>query len=91
MKEKYTSEMVKELLEDIIGIATAANMIAERHCGKLSEGVIESILRDLRNAKNKAMLIHSRMTGWDYAVFDALMMQEVKKLFEDHIHEDEET
>lgn len=89
--EKYTSEMVKELLDLIISIATAANVTAEITGGKLSEEVIARILSDLRNARNKAMLIRNRMLGWEYAVFDAIMMQEVKKIFEDNIHEDEET
>lgn len=89
--EKYTSEMVKELLDQIISIATTANVTAQMHGGNLEERTVKRILHDLHDARNEAMLIRNRMLGWEYAAFDVIMMEEVKQKFAHIVHEEHET
>lgn len=90
--EKYTSVMIRDLLEELIGVATGASVTAAA-CGKqpLSQEFMLAVINDLLGLRTQATLILNRMRGWDYAVFDAFMMQEVKKHFEDRIHKDDET
>lgn len=89
--EKYTSEMINDLLIKIISISTAANMTASQFDGNLSPDTIKKILADLRNVSTEARLIRNRMHGWEFAAFEVILMQEVKKNLENHLHEDEET
>ena len=89
--EKYTSEMIKEIANKIIAIATAANMIVNETDGCLSPETVKRILSDLLDVRTDAILILNRLRGWEYAAFDVILTQEVKKSIENRIHEDEET
>lgn len=89
--EKYTSEMIKEIATKIIGIATAMNMIVDNTDGRLSPETVKRILSDLLDVRTDAVLILNRLRGWEYAAFDVILTQEVKKSLENRIHEDEET
>lgn len=83
--------MIKEIATKIIGISTAMNMCVDGNDGRLSPETVKRILSDLLDVRTDAILILNRLRGWDYAVFDAIMMQEVKKSHENRIREDEET
>lgn len=66
-------------------------MTASQFGGNLSPNTIKKILAELRNVSTEASLIRNRMRGWEYAVFDVILTQEVKKSLEKRIHEDDET
>lgn len=89
--EKYTSEMINDLLIKIIAIADATNWTVSQFGCNLSPETIKKIALDLRNVSTEARLIRNRMRGWEYAAFEVILMQEVKKSLENHICEDEET
>ena len=89
--EKYTSEMIKDLTAKIIGIATAMKMIVDESDGRLSPEVVKRILVDVLDVRMDAILILDRLRGWEYAAFDVILTQEVKKSLEKRIHEDDET
>lgn len=89
--EKYTSEMINDLLIKIIAISNAANMTASQFGGNLSPDTIKKILADLRNVSTEASLIRNRIRGWEYAAFDVIMMEEVKQKIAHVVHEDDET
>ena len=89
--EKYTSEMIKEVATKIIGITTAMNVIVDESDGKLSPETVKKILWDMLDVRTDAILILNRLRGWEYAAFDVILTQEVKKSLENRIREDEET
>ena len=89
--EKYTSEMIKELSTKIIAIATAANVIVDESDGRLSPKTVKQMLKDMLDVRTDAILILNRLRGWEFAAFDVILTQEVKKSLEKRIHEDDET